>query len=152
MLGLIRNTHGEGPRLFFSLVKQTFCSRVALEKHLGREQQISTLSRVTGGRVQVLQPSQLPPVPASAIPAGLGGNVPVPSAQPGREGQEPGICFPRSPLSLAFSVPRDLFQEQGQATRAGPGLVPSSGGSGRAPAIPPGTVTSPISALPGPAA
>lgn len=38
-----------------------------------------------------------------------------------------------------FDIPRDVFQQS--RDKAGPGLVPSSGGSGRAPAIPPGIVT-----------
>lgn len=46
---------------FFSLMKQHFCSRAALEKHLGRKQLISTLSQATRGRVRVLQPVSATP-------------------------------------------------------------------------------------------
>lgn len=72
--------------MFFFLMKQDFCSRAALEKHLGHKQLISTLPRVTAGRAQVLQPFQHPSCARQCHPnrhspraGGHRANVPAPS-------------------------------------------------------------------------
>lgn len=99
--------------VFFFLMKQVFCSRAALEKHLGRKQLISTSPRVTGGRVHVLQPFQHPSrarrcrpnrdIPNSRVGTGATAEMSsLPVSGQARREKKLGFVFPTPPSPLAF--------------------------------------------------